>query len=164
MHPVSSLAAGWRKSTFDKKFSFRSTLVDNRWSMGGGSSPWHPLHPSTGKVERSLRVMTLHSRLSTENHSRSPVPTVFHVVTAVSAFCSPYVFALYVSRLGAFCSHYGADFYGIPRNEGMVKMVKQTWKVPASYTFGQTVVVPLRAGEEVGWQMVGEGKRPRTAP
>lgn len=67
-------------------------------------------------------------------------------------------------RLAAFCSYHGADFYGIPRNKGVVKLAKQAWKVPASYTFGPTRVVPLRAREEVGWQMVGEGKSPQADP
>lgn len=63
-------------------------------------------------------------------------------------------------RLAAFCGHHGADFYGIPRNEETVTVAKQAWKVPASYTFGQTKVVPLRAGEEISWTIVSEGRGP----
>lgn len=66
-------------------------------------------------------------------------------------------------RFAGFSSHHGADFYGIPRNEGGLTLVKEKWTVPASYAFGQTEVVPLRAGEDVLWQMVGEGKRPKAA-
>lgn len=66
-------------------------------------------------------------------------------------------------RLAGFSSHHGADFYGIPRNEGSLTLVKEKWTVPACYTFGQTEVVPLRAGEEVFWQLVGEGRRPQVA-
>lgn len=66
-------------------------------------------------------------------------------------------------RFAGFSSHHGADFYGIPRNEGGLTLVKEKWTVPASYAFGQTEVVPLRAGEDVFWQMVGEGKRPQVA-
>lgn len=42
-------------------------------------------------------------------------------------------------------------------------LVKEKWTVPDCYAFGQTEVVPLRAGEEVSWQLVGEGRRPQVA-
>lgn len=70
---------------------------------------------------------------------------------------------LFMNRLAGFSSQHGADFYGIPRNEGTLTLKKEKWTVPDSYAFGQTVVVPLRAGEEVCWQLVGEGKRPQVA-
>lgn len=72
-------------------------------------------------------------------------------------------FPHFTFRLAGFSSHHGADFYGIPRNEGALTLVKEKWTVPAWYPFGQTEVVPLRAGEEVSWQLDGEGKRPQVA-
>ena len=63
-------------------------------------------------------------------------------------------------RLTAFCSHFGADFYGLPRNEGAETLIKETWLVPESYAFGKAQVVPLRAGQNIAWQMVEDGKRP----
>lgn len=77
-----------------------------------------------------------------------------------SRFC---FFPPLTCRLAGFSSHHGADFYGIPRNEGALTLVKEKWTVPACYPFGQTEVVPLRAGEEVFWQLNGEGKRPQVA-
>jgi dihydroorotase len=34
-------------------------------------------------------------------------------------------------------------------------MVREPWPVPASYPFGDDVVVPLRAGETVAWRVAG---------
>lgn len=68
-----------------------------------------------------------------------------------------------LNRFAGFSSHHGADFYGIPRNDGSLTLAKEKWTVPESYKFGQTEVVPLRAGEDICWQMVGEGKRPKAA-
>jgi len=33
--------------------------------------------------------------------------------------------------------------------------VKESWEVPADYAFGGERVVPLRAGEVVGWKLAG---------
>jgi dihydroorotase len=32
-------------------------------------------------------------------------------------------------------------------------LVKDAWTVPASYPFGSAELVPLRAGQRVGWQL-----------
>jgi len=58
-----------------------------------------------------------------------------------------------LDRLEGYSSHFGADFYGIPRNTGRVVLERKPWKVPDSYDFGDSVVVPLRAGEEVEWTL-----------
>jgi dihydroorotase len=60
-----------------------------------------------------------------------------------------------LDRLEAFASHFGADFYGLPRNKGEVKLEKVKWKVPAEYPFGAETVVPLRAGQTIGWRLAG---------
>ena len=60
-----------------------------------------------------------------------------------------------LDRLEAFCSFHGADFYGLPRNETRITLVKQAWRVPESYPFMEDSVVPLRAGEEIAWRIEG---------
>ena len=60
------------------------------------------------------------------------------------------------------CSENGADFYGLPRNEEMVDLEKIEWtlelrdkmiyRVPDSYEFGDSVVIPLKAGESLHWK------------
>jgi dihydroorotase len=59
-----------------------------------------------------------------------------------------------LSRLEAFASFNGADFYGLPRNRGTVTLVKQGWTPPESYPFGTGELKPLRAGEELPWRQV----------
>ncbi len=58
-----------------------------------------------------------------------------------------------LERLEAFCSFHGADFYGLPRNEERISLVREAWRVPQSYPFGEEVVVPFRAGEELAWRL-----------
>jgi dihydroorotase len=60
-----------------------------------------------------------------------------------------------LDKLEPFASHFGADFYGLPRNRGKVKLEKVEWEVPATYPFGDDSVVPLRAGQKLGWRFAG---------
>ena len=59
-----------------------------------------------------------------------------------------------LDKLEGFASHFGADFYGLPRNEERITLVKESWTVPAvlPYLDGD-VLVPLRAGENVTWSL-----------
>ena len=58
-----------------------------------------------------------------------------------------------LERLEAFAAAHGADFYRLPRNTGRLTLVKAQWQVPRSYRFGADEVVPLRAGEHIGWRL-----------
>jgi len=58
-----------------------------------------------------------------------------------------------LDKLEGFASFHGADFYGVPRNTDKVTLSREAWTVPASYSFGGEVVVPLRHGESVRWRV-----------
>ncbi len=59
-----------------------------------------------------------------------------------------------LDRLEGFASHYGADFYGLPRNSRTLRLRRETWQVPQRYPFGGSEVVPLRAGETLSWRLI----------
>lgn len=58
-----------------------------------------------------------------------------------------------LDRLEAFASFYGADFYGLPRNQERITLLKESWQVPGSLPMGDGELVPLRAGQEVTWKL-----------
>ncbi len=58
-----------------------------------------------------------------------------------------------LDKLEAFASFYGADFYRLPRNTEKITLTKTTWRVPDEVPFPDSGLVPLRAGEEMSWQM-----------
>jgi dihydroorotase len=60
-----------------------------------------------------------------------------------------------LDKLDAFVGLYGPRFYGLPVTTKKVKLVKESWKVPESYTFGASVIRPLRGGQEVTWKRIG---------
>ncbi|TEW55333.1 dihydroorotase [Psychromonas sp. RZ22] len=59
-----------------------------------------------------------------------------------------------LDKLEAFTSFNGPDFYGLPRNEDTVTIEKTSWPVPATLTFGNDVVVPIKANESITWKIV----------
>jgi len=59
-----------------------------------------------------------------------------------------------LSKLEAFASFNGADFYGLPRNQGTITLKRQSWTPPESFAFGAASLKPLRSGEALPWRMV----------
>ncbi|WP_437882045.1 dihydroorotase [Pseudomonas sp. LRF_L74] len=59
-----------------------------------------------------------------------------------------------LDKLEAFSSHFGPDFYGMPRNTDHITLVREDWKAPASLPFGELTVIPLRAGEPLRWRLL----------
>jgi dihydroorotase len=58
-----------------------------------------------------------------------------------------------LDKLEGFASHYGADFYGMPRNEGTITLEKKQWQIPDSLPFGDSEIIPFRAGEHCQWKI-----------
>jgi dihydroorotase len=78
---------------------------------------------------------------------------VFSAHGAIELYAEAFESAGALDRLQAFASEHGADFYRLPRNTGRLTLVKTRWEVPRSYPFGAEALVPLRAGEHIGWRL-----------
>lgn len=59
-----------------------------------------------------------------------------------------------LDKLEGFASVFGANFYGLPVNQDTITLQKQPWQVPETIPYDNDVLVPLRAGQSVAWQMV----------
>ena len=59
-----------------------------------------------------------------------------------------------LDRLESFASHFGADFYDLPRHTDTITLIKEPWVPPAVYDFGGGALVPYRGGEPVAWRLV----------
>ena len=58
-----------------------------------------------------------------------------------------------LDRLEGFASRFGAQFYGLPLNEGTVTLERTPCEVPAALPYGDDEIVPLRAGERLRWRV-----------
>ncbi len=59
-----------------------------------------------------------------------------------------------LDKFEAFASENGPDFYGLPRNEGTITLVKESWQVPELVTLADgTDMVPFFAGQTLSWKL-----------
>ena len=59
-----------------------------------------------------------------------------------------------LEKLEGFASVFGPAFYGLPRNQDRITLVKETWNVPRELPFHPGTLVPFRAGSTVAWRML----------
>ena len=59
-----------------------------------------------------------------------------------------------LDKLEAFASFNGPDFYNLPRNTDTITLEKSNWDVPATMSFGESELVPLKAGEQLSWKVL----------
>ena len=78
----------------------------------------------------------------------------YTALNALELYAEAFEDAGRLDRLEAFASHYGPDFYGLPRNRDTVTLARRAQIVPGELPFGATTVVPLRAGESLRWTLV----------
>jgi dihydroorotase len=78
---------------------------------------------------------------------------IFTAHAAIELYAEVFEFAGALERLEGFASFNGADFYRLPRNEERLTLVRESWTPPADYPFGESTVVPLRAGEKISWRV-----------
>ena len=58
-----------------------------------------------------------------------------------------------LNKLESFASFNGADFYGLPRNQGSITLKKESWTPPESFALGEGQLKPLRSGEALAWRL-----------
>jgi len=58
-----------------------------------------------------------------------------------------------LDKLERFASINGPTFYKLPINTDKITLIKKEWQVPATMSFGNDKVVPVKANETVNWQV-----------
>ena len=81
---------------------------------------------------------------------------IYTAHAAIELYAEAFAAAGALDKLEAFASHFGADFYGLPRNSERISLQREAWTVPAALGMGETMLVPLRAGESVAWRLVND--------
>ena len=85
-----------------------------------------------------------------------------HGCGCAGCYTAPHALELYavafeqagaLDRLEGFASHHGPDFYGLPRNAARIELRREPWSVPEALPFGEGEIVPLAAGETLGWRL-----------
>lgn len=82
---------------------------------------------------------------------------MFTAHAAVELYAEAFEAAGRLDRLEAFAAHFGADFYGLPRHDSTITLIKESWVPPPIYDFGSGALVPYRGGESVAWRLADSG-------
>ncbi len=78
---------------------------------------------------------------------------IYTAHAALELYAKAFEAAGALDRLEGFASHYGPDFYGLPRNTQTITLEKTDWTVADSYPLGDSTVVPMYAGETLHWRV-----------
>lgn len=74
--------------------------------------------------------------------------------TAMELYAEAFENAHALDKLEGFASFYGADFYGLVRNTARMTLVRESWQVPHTLPFDNDELVPLKAGQMLGWRVL----------
>jgi dihydroorotase len=77
----------------------------------------------------------------------------FTALTALELYAEAFDSAGALHLLEAFASFNGPAFYGLPRNEGTVTLLRQSQAVPECIAFGDAELKPLRGGQTLAWRL-----------
>ena len=143
-------------------------LLHNRNAMfAGGIRPHYYCLPILKREEDRLALLDAASSgdprffLGTDSapHEQSTKETacgcagMFTAHAALELYAEAFEQIGRLDRLQGFASHCGADFYGLPRHEELITLVKEPWVSPTSYDFGDGRLVPYRSGESIAWRL-----------
>lgn len=108
-----------------------ATSGDHRFFLGTDSAP----HPRGAK------------------ESACGCAGIFSAPVALPLYAHAFENSGALDKLEAFAGRNGPSFYGMQPNSETVTLVKEPWTVPETFEFGDSVVVPMWAGETVDWSV-----------
>jgi len=75
---------------------------------------------------------------------------IYTAHAAIELYAEAFESADALEKLEAFASHFGPDFYGLPRNTDTITLLKENHTVSARHDGG---ITPLRANEQLTWRL-----------
>ena len=78
---------------------------------------------------------------------------IFSAPVAMPLYATAFESVGALAELPAFAGQHGPRFYGLPENTESLTLVREAWQVPDKYTFGDSEVVPMWAGERLQWRV-----------
>ncbi|QKT02813.1 dihydroorotase [Ectothiorhodospiraceae bacterium 2226] len=121
-----------------KRESHRAALLeaatsgDPKFFLGTDSAP----HPREGK------------------ESACGCAGVYTSHAAIELYAEAFEEAGKLEQLEGFASLHGPRFYRLPANTATITLEQAPQAVPASYAFGDTELIPMRAGGEIRWRLL----------
>lgn len=92
-----------------------------------------------------------HARLTKEH--ACGCAGVYSAPAALELYAEVFEQSKALDKLEGFASFYGADFYGLPRNQALIHLERIEQRMPAHYAFLDDTLIPIRANETVQWRI-----------
>ncbi len=155
-------------STLAATITAHHLLLDRNALFDGGLRPHHYCLPLLKRADHRAALVAAATSgspkffLGTDSapHPRHAKESscgcagIYTAHAALELYAEVFEEAHALDRLEKFASYNGPDFYRLPRNQGHITLVKEPWRVASTISAGGDVLVPLRAGEDVGWRLV----------
>ncbi len=93
-----------------------------------------------------------HAQMSKEN--ACGCAGIFTAHAAIEFYAAAFEQAGVLSKLEAFASFHGADFYQLPRNTSSITLKKESWIIPERFDYSGEQLIPLYAGTPLNWKLV----------
>ncbi|MBT5228979.1 MAG: dihydroorotase [Methylococcales bacterium] len=77
----------------------------------------------------------------------------YTAINAMPLYAQAFEAANALNKLEGFASHFGADFYELPRNKKTITLSKQDWVAPEYINVGNERLIPFFAGKTLSWQV-----------
>ena len=78
---------------------------------------------------------------------------IYTAHAAIELYATAFEEAGSLDELEGFAGLHGPAFYGLEPNSEKITLVKNEWTVPETYRLGNNTVVPMGAGQTLGWKM-----------
>ena len=144
-------------------------LLNRNAMLAGGIRPHHYCLPVLKREEHRQALVTAATsgspkfflgtdsapHMKTAKESACGCAGMYSAHAAIELYAEVFEAAGALDRLEAFASFHGADFYRLPRNTEKITLRKERWKVAETLPVADGELVPLRAGETVGWKLLG---------
>ncbi len=72
---------------------------------------------------------------------------------ALSLYAKAFDDAGALDKLENFASHFGPDFYNLPRNKTTITLKKHPFTVPSSLPYNEDTITPIMAGDTLEWTL-----------
>jgi dihydroorotase len=121
-----------KRETHRQALAQAATSGSNKFFLGTDSAP-HPAH--------------------LKEHA-SGCAGCYTAFSAMELYAQAFDAAGALDKLEGFAAFSGADFYGLPRNQGTITLRRESWTVPETFAFGEAQLKPLCGGETLPWRLV----------
>jgi dihydroorotase len=80
---------------------------------------------------------------------------IYSAHCAVELYAAAFEEAADFTHFESFMSRNGAEFYGLPLNQGSITLERREWTIPDSLPFPGSSLIPFKAGQALHWKIVG---------